>query len=89
MKLRKNDTINNVGDLMKYLLENDLFLDDKDSKSKRIAAEFIFMQIAILRAINNYNIHFIDNELFGIDEISDHLNDSWKDYFMTLLCLDN
>ena len=89
MDLRENDTIKNAEDLMKYLLDNKLFLDNQDYKSKRIAAEFIFMQIAALRAIHDYNIHFFDNELFGINEISEHLNESWKNYFMDLLCLDN
>ena len=89
MDLRKNDTIKNAEDLMKYLVENKLFLDDQDYKSKRIAAEFIFMQIAVLRAMHDYNTHFFDNELFGINEISDNLNEPWKNYFMDLLCLDN
>jgi hypothetical protein len=71
-----------------YYLENyDYFLENKDLKSKKIAAEFMFMQISILRTIDNYNNNFIDNELFS-DEIFSELSEPWKDLLYDLLLSD-
>ena len=89
VKLKDNDNIVDSNSLMNYLEQNNLFKVNQDIKSKKVAAEFMFMQICVLRAISDYNKNFIDNELFGIDEVSSCLNDSWRNYFMDLLCLDN
>jgi hypothetical protein len=62
--LKDNEEINSAEDVLKYLEENELFLGERDLKSKKIAAEFMFMQIRVLRAIDDYNQNFIDSELF-------------------------
>lgn len=87
-ELKNNDGINNSDDLMRYMDDNNLFKEGQDIKSKKIATEFIFLQIAVLRSLLNYNKNFINDELFDINEISYNLNDSWKNYFLDLLCLD-
>jgi hypothetical protein len=66
---------------MHLLEKKQLFFDDQDLKSKKIASEFMFMQISVLRAIDYYNKNFIDNELFGQNLLS-NLSDSWKNYFI-------
>ena len=83
-KLQNNDVINNTEDLMQYFENNNFFKDNQDLKSKRIAVEFIFMQISVLRAINDYNEHFIDNELFW-QEILQNLSEGWKDFLYNFL----
>ena len=87
LKLKDYDGINNANDLLHYLENNDYFLEYKDFKSKKIAVEFMFMQISILRAIDDYNNNFIDDELFS-DEIFSELSGPWKDYFYDLLLSD-
>ena len=76
-----NISINNSDDLMYLLEKKQLFFDDQDLKSKKIASEFMFMQISVLRAIDYYNKNFIDNELFGQNLLS-NLSDPWKNYFI-------
>jgi hypothetical protein len=49
---------------MNYLEKNNLFKENQDLKSKMVAVEFIWMQICVLRNIDNYNKNFIDDELF-------------------------
>jgi hypothetical protein len=64
MELADNIAIKNPESLMKYLENNNLFKENQDLKSKKIAAEFIWMQILVLRTISNYNHNFINDELF-------------------------
>ena len=86
-ELKDNENINSANDLMCYLEDNKLFKNNQDFKSRKIAAEFMFMQICVLRAINDYNRNFIDNELFS-DEILPKLPDSWNTFFYDFLLSD-
>jgi len=87
LELKDNDDINSTNDLLDYLENDDYFLKNQDFKSKKIAVEFMFMQISILRAIDDYNNNFIDNELFS-DEIFSELSEPRRDYFYDLLFSD-
>ena len=87
MELHNNDKINNADDLFKYLDDNSLFKDGQDLKSKKIAAEFMFMQISILRTMHDYNKNFIDNELFWMNLVQD-LSEPRKKCFFDILLLD-
>jgi hypothetical protein len=64
MQLKANTTINTTDDLMNNLENEGKFKENQDIKSKEIAIAFIYMQISVLRAIDDYNQNFIDNELF-------------------------
>ena len=87
MELADNIAIKNPESLMKYLENNNLFKENQDLKSKKIAAEFIWMQISVLRTISNYNHNFINDELFWKD-LLDNLSEPWKNYFLDLLLSD-
>ena len=87
LSLRDDENINNVDDLMNYLESKNLFKNNQDLKSKKIAAEFMFMQIGVLRVVDDYNRNFIDNELF-FDEVFSELSDSWKNFLYDLLLSD-
>jgi len=63
IELKDNDEIKDSDDLMDYFEKNN-FNENQDLKSKKIATEFIWMQICVLRSIDNYNHNFIDDELF-------------------------
>lgn len=87
MKLKDDDSISDSESLFEYFENNGLFKDNQDLKSKKIAVEFAFMQICILRTISNYNHNFINHELFW-DDLTKNLNTSWQNYFFDLLISD-
>jgi len=86
--LQNDNSIRNQDDLMKFLENNNLFNDNQNLKSKKIAVEFIYMQLCVLRAINYYNHNFIDDELFWKDLI-ENLSEPRKNFFFDLLLSDN
>lgn len=87
IELKDNNEIKDSKNLMAYLENNNLFMGNQDIKSKKIATEFIWMQICVLRSIDNYNHNFIDDELFWKDLI-ENLSESRKNYFLDLLLSD-
>lgn len=86
--IMNNDDIIDSNSLLNYLEQNNLFKVDQDLKSKKIAAEFMFMQICVLRVISDYNNNFIDNELFWKD-IVENLSQSRRNFFLNLLFSDS
>ena len=86
-KLLDDETISDSNLLLDYFEKNNLFIDHQDLKSKKIASEFLFMKLCVLRAIRDYNKNFIDNELFWMNLVQ-NLTEPRKKCFFDILLLD-